>query len=97
MSTAEATDFINTMSVFTFKDGSRKPGIIINKYNLQRAAIEYYFIEHHSVNPYRQSALKGDQEKCNELCRNIALDQIHRIEQMTYSDYKEALRTQNIC
>ena len=46
MTTIEIQDFIHVYSMFSFRDGRKEPGIVINKYNLEKAEVEFFFIPH---------------------------------------------------
>ena len=53
MSTREVQQFIYQRGVFTFFDGRQNEGMIICRYNIAKAQIEYYIIPSENVLAYQ--------------------------------------------
>ena len=55
MSTREIQDIIFQPCLFRFRDGGTTQGMIIARYNIREARIEYYFIPGKSLPAYRSA------------------------------------------
>lgn len=88
MTTIEIQDFIHVYSMFSFKDGRKEPGIIINKYNLEKAEVEFFFIPQDQMNAYKNAFDRYDKETCRRLSQHVEVDQIINIRPVSLADYK---------
>ncbi|CAN5677616.1 hypothetical protein BH11BAC1_BH11BAC1_10970 [soil metagenome] len=52
MSTKEVQDIIHQLGVFMFRGGSINEGMLVARYNIKDARIEYYFIHTSKLNDY---------------------------------------------
>src|SRR5690348_15374271 len=76
MTATEIQDFIHVYSMFSFKDGRKEPGIVINKYNLEKAEVEYFFIPQDNMNAYKNAFDRYDKESCRRLSQHIEVANI---------------------
>jgi hypothetical protein len=53
MSTREVQDIIHQLGIFMFRGGSVNEGMLIARYNISEARIEYYFIQTSRLEEYR--------------------------------------------
>jgi hypothetical protein len=53
MSTREIHSIIYQLGIFLFRGGSINEGMLVARYNISEARIEYYFIHTSRVNEYR--------------------------------------------
>lgn len=60
MSTREVHDFIYQLGVFMFRGGSINEGMLVTRYNIREARIEYYFIHTSRLNDYREAKTRHD-------------------------------------
>lgn len=88
MTAIEIQDFIHVYSMFSFRNGTKEPGIIINKYNLILSEIEYYFIPQLHMQAYKTAFEKYDKETCARLSVKTNLEDILNIRPVSLSDYK---------
>jgi hypothetical protein len=88
MTAIEIQDYIHVYSMFTFRDGSHVPGIVINKYNVSTMQVDYYFIEHADMQSYKTAFEKYDRETCMSLSRKLEINDVMRIRPVSLSDYK---------
>ena len=88
MTAIEIQDYIHVYSMFTFRDGSHVPGIVINKYNVATTQVEYYFIEHADIQSYKTAFEKYDRQTCVNLSRKLDIKDVIRIRPVSLSDYK---------
>src|SRR5438034_4205071 len=87
MSPKELLDHTHVYSMFSFRNGKKESGIIVNKYNLSENTVEYYFIAHADMNTYKKAFEKYDTATCNALLHKINSDDIIRIDSVSLSDY----------
>ena len=92
MSTIEVQDFIHVYSMFSFRDGRKQPGIIVNKYNVSAACVEYFFINQSDMGAYRQAFEGYDREACARLSHRISVDDILNIRPVSLADYKMTMQ-----
>ena len=88
MTTFEIQDFIHVYSMFSFKDGKKEPGIVINKYNLEKAGVEYFFIPQVHMNAYKNAFDRYDKETCKKIAQPLELDDVINIRPVSLADYK---------
>ncbi|MBL0105679.1 MAG: hypothetical protein IPP51_18985 [Bacteroidetes bacterium] len=88
MTTIEIQDFIHVYSMFSFTDGRKEPGILINKYNLNKAEVEYFFIPQVHMQTYKNAFDRYDKETCNRLAQHVEVSSILNIRPVSLSDYK---------
>lgn len=88
MTTIEIQDFIHVYSMFSFKDGRKEPGIVINKYNLEKAEVEFFFIPQDHMNAYKNAFDRYDKETCRRLAQHVEVDQILNVRPVSLADYK---------
>ncbi len=88
MTTLEIQDYIHVYSMFSFKDGRKESGIVINKYNLEKAEVEYFFISQVDMNSYKNAFDRYDKETCKRLAQLITLDELTSIRPVSLADYK---------
>ena len=88
MSTLEIQDHLHVYSMFSFKDGRKEPGILINKYNMIKAEVEYFFIHQVKMQAYKTAFEKYEREKCSQLVEEINTNDLISIHQVSLSDYK---------
>jgi len=91
MNVAEINELINVYSMIRFTDGHREPGIIINKYDIEEATTEYFFIQHNYMNDYKNAHDRSDFKMCEHLSSPIDLEEIVSITPINLSDYKAIL------
>jgi len=88
MSSIEIQDYIHLYSMFSFRNGSKIPGIVVNKYNVSTTQVEYYFITHADMQAYKNAFDKYDKETCQRLSKKINLEDIINIRPVSLADYK---------
>ena len=88
MSAIEIQDYIHVYSMFSFRNGSHIPGIVVNKYNVSTTQVEYYFIAHADMQTYKTAFEIYDRETCVRLSKKLDLDEILRIRPVSLADYK---------
>jgi hypothetical protein len=91
MSPTELIEHTHVYSMFSFRDGKREPGLIVNKYNLHESKVEYYFIPHKDMNEYKKAFERYDTQTCNKLATKISADDVVRIESVSLSDYMKLM------
>ncbi len=62
MSAREIQDIAYKQSVFLFEGGSRNEGMIVPRYNIQLAKIEYFFIPSSRIEDYKTAKAGNDHE-----------------------------------
>ena len=62
MSIREVQDIIHQLGVFMFHGGLINEGMLVARYNINEAKIEYYFIHTSKVNDYRQAKSSHERE-----------------------------------
>jgi hypothetical protein len=87
MSPTELLEHTHVYSMFSFRNGTKEPGIIVNKYNLTENTVEYFFINHTDMNSYKKAFEKYDTTTCNTLLHKVNPDDILRIDAVSLSDY----------
>lgn len=92
MSTIEVQDYIHVYSMFSFRDGRKEPGIIVNKYNVVESRIEYFFISHSNMGAYRQAFDAYDRDTCKQLSVSVELNDILNIRPVSLADYKATMQ-----
>ena len=55
MSTREIQNIVHQLGVFMFRGGSINEGMLVARYNISEARIEYYFIHTSKMNDYREA------------------------------------------
>ncbi len=88
MSALEIQDFLHLYSMFSFNDGRKEPGILINKYNTTKGEIEYFFVPQLHMQAYKNAFEKYDRETCNTLTEPVNPEQVVSIRPVSLSDYK---------
>ncbi|MBP6335175.1 MAG: hypothetical protein KA444_06850 [Bacteroidia bacterium] len=88
MSSIEIQDYLHLYSMFSFKDGRKEPGILINKYNLIKAEIEYFFVSQFHMQAYKTAFEKYDKESCNRLAEVVNIENLVSIRPVSLRDYK---------
>ncbi|TAH40007.1 MAG: hypothetical protein EYC69_12165 [Bacteroidetes bacterium] len=88
MSTLEIQDYLNIYSMFSFKNGRKEPGILINKYNIILGEIEYLFVPQMNMQAYKVAFEKYDREACNKLIEKVDTTELVNIRPVSLSDYK---------
>jgi hypothetical protein len=74
--------------MFSFRDGRKEPGIVINKYNMSNSLLEFYFINQTDMNAYKTAFETYNREKCDSLSHKIKIEDIISIRPVSLSDYK---------
>jgi hypothetical protein len=92
MSPIELIEHTHVYSMFSFRNGKREPGIVINKYNLAESKVEYYFVAHKDLNEYKKAFERYDTKTCNRLATKIHPDEVMRIESVSISDYMKLMQ-----
>jgi len=92
MTAFEIQDYIHVYSMFSFRDGRKLPGIIVNKYNVAKARVEFYFINQSDMGAYRQAFDNYDRESCSRLIQQVNLEDILNIRPVSLSDYKMTMQ-----
>ena len=95
MTSIEIQDFIHIYSMFSFSDGSKIPGIVVNKYNVSIAQVEYYFIAHDDMHAYKTAFDKYDRDTCVQLRKRINIEDILNIRPVSLADYKMIMELMN--
>jgi hypothetical protein len=95
MTSIEIQDYVHVYSMFSFKNGNRIPGIIVNKYNPETSQVEYYFIAHNDMTAYKTAFEKYDRKTCSRLSRRINIDELQDIQQVSLADYKIIMQLMN--
>ncbi|REJ83559.1 MAG: hypothetical protein DWQ44_03300 [Bacteroidetes bacterium] len=60
MSSREIQHYIFQNGQFTFSDGATNEGMVISRYNISLARIEYYFIPDSNILAYRSARAQHD-------------------------------------
>jgi hypothetical protein len=92
MNTFEIQDYIHVYSMFSFRDGRKLPGIIVNKYNVAKGRVEYFFINQSDMAAYRHAFDNYDRESCVRLSQQINLEDIISIRPVSLADYKMTMQ-----
>jgi hypothetical protein len=91
MSPTDLIEHTHVYSMFSFRNGKKEPGLIVNKYNLAESRVEYYFIHHKDMNEYKHAFEKYDTATCNRLATKISSDDVVRIEAVSLADYMKLM------
>jgi hypothetical protein len=78
MSTKEIQDIIHQLGVFMFRGGSINEGMVVARYNIREAKIEYYFIDTGRISDYRQAKSAHDVQVYSRIGRIIDVNSIIR-------------------
>jgi hypothetical protein len=62
MSTREIQDIAYRKGVFLFEGGNQNEGMIVPRYNIPQAKIEYYFIPSSRIADYNSAKARADQD-----------------------------------
>ncbi|CAN5473277.1 hypothetical protein BH11BAC1_BH11BAC1_00700 [soil metagenome] len=92
MNTIEVQDFIHVYCMFSFRDGRKLPGIIVNKYNVAAGRVEYFFINQSDMATYRAAFDNYDRESCSKLSQLIKVEDILNIRPVSLADYKMTMQ-----
>jgi len=95
MNTIEIQDLIHVYSMFSFRDGRKLPGIIVNKYNVAQGRVEYFFINQSDMSAYRQAFDNYDRESCARLSHRVSVEDIMNIRPVSLADYKMTMQLLN--
>ena len=88
MTSHDLQDYIHVYSMFSFRNGRKEAGIVINKYNITLGKVEYYFIPQIHMQAYKNAFEKYDKESCNRLSLQINPEELINIRPVSLSDYK---------
>lgn len=88
MSALEIQEYLHLYSMFSFKDGRKEAGILINKYNIIKGEIEYLFVPQLNMQAYKSAFENYDRDTYSSLVEIIDADQLLSISPVTLSDYK---------
>ena len=88
MSALEIQEYLHLYSMFSFKDGRKEAGILINKYNIIKSEIEYLFVPQLNMQAYKSAFENYDRDTYSSLVEIIDADQLLSISPVTLSDYK---------
>ena len=92
MTPFEIQDYIHVYSMFSFRDGRKLPGIIVNKYNVSKARVEFFFINQSDMGAYRHAFDNYDRESCARLSQQVSIDDILNIRPVSLADYKMTMQ-----
>lgn len=95
MTSIEIQDYIHLYSMFTFRNGNKISGVVVNKFDSETSRTEFYFIEHHNMQAYKNAFEKYDRETCNRLSQRINVDDLKSIKPVTLEDYKIIMELMN--
>lgn len=88
MTSIEIQDHLNVYSIFSFRDGRKEPGLLINRYNLQLSQVEYYFIRQENMQAYKSAFERYDRDTCARLIEKLEPADVASIRPVSLSDYK---------
>lgn len=88
MTSIELQDFIHVYSMFSFRDGRKEPGILINKYNIESGMVDFYFIPQFNMQAYKNAFERYDKDTCYRLSIPVRHDDILNIRPVSLVDYK---------
>jgi len=88
MTSIEIQDYIHVYSMFSFRDGRKMAGIVVNKYNVATTQVDYYFISQENMHGYKSAFEKYDPETCGRLSTKISVEDIQNIRPVSLADYK---------
>ncbi len=78
MSTREVQEIIHQLGVFVFRGGQINEGMLIARYNIKNARIEYYFIHTSKLEEYKKAKNSHDLEAPQRLGYLIEANSIIR-------------------
>jgi hypothetical protein len=78
MSAREIQDIIHQLGVFMFRGGTINEGMLVARYNISEARIEYYFIHTSKLTEYREARKAHDMDAQNRLGNKIDINAIIR-------------------
>jgi hypothetical protein len=76
MSAHEIQQFIYQNGIFTFTDGKRNEGMIVCRYNIREAQIEYYMISAENVMAYQAARSQAEMDAHKKLGEMIDIGNI---------------------
>jgi len=76
MSTREIQEIIYQLGVFMFRGGAINEGMVVARYNIMEAKIEYYFIHTSKLTDYRTAKSNHDLEAHRRLGHRIDVQTI---------------------
>jgi hypothetical protein len=88
MTSIELQDYIHVYSMISFRDGKKEPGILINKYNLETATVQHFFIPQDNMQAYKNAFDRYDKETCRRLSIPVQVEDILSIRPVSLADYK---------
>jgi len=78
MSTREIQEIIYQLGVFMFRGGAVDEGMVVARYNIMEAKIEYYFIHTSKLSDYRNAKSNHDLQAHQRLGHRIDVQTIIR-------------------
>lgn len=78
MSTREIQDIIYQLGLFLFRGGAVNEGMLVSRYNISEARIEYYFIHTSRMNDYLEATKARDMQAHKRLGRYVDANTIIR-------------------
>lgn len=78
MSTREVQEIIHQLGIFMFRGGQINEGMLIARYNIKNARIEYYFIHTSKLEEYKKAKSSHDLEAHHRLGYLIEANSIIR-------------------
>ena len=78
MSTREVQEIIHQLGVFMFRGGQVNEGMLIARYNISEARIEYYFIHTSKLEDYKKAKAGHDTSAHQRLGNMIDVNSIIR-------------------
>ena len=88
-------DAINVYSLFTFSDGRKLPGMLISRYNIKQACVDYYFVPQENLQAYKTAFEQYDREKCMDLIDPVSPSDLMSISPVSLSDFKSIMQQLN--
>ena len=92
MSSEDLQSYIHVYCMFSFSDGRKEAGILINKYNIAELQVEYFFISHDDMNDYKHAFDNFDMTTCYQLSKKINTNDILNIHPVSLKDYKTTIQ-----
>lgn len=78
MSTKEIQEIIHQMGIFMFRGGQINEGMLIARYNIRDARIEYYFIQTAKLEDYKKAKENHDTSAHQRLGNMVDVNSIIR-------------------
>jgi hypothetical protein len=88
MTSFELQDYIHVYSMISFRDGKKEPGILINKYNLESATVQHFFIPQVNMQAYKNAFDRYDKETCYRLSIPVQVEDVLSVRPVSLADYK---------